>query len=172
MLAAVVVMFLAQPSDHVYQNIEVSSYVTPIPKANEGKVEKTKPQKVNDLADKSKEVANPMTAPVGGGLGHDEISDELAADSAITAPAVLLTKAKANRTEAARQADFSGIAQVELVVGSDGNVRDAKLRNSLPYGLDEVALKVARESKFKPAMVNNKPVASAILFKVRFESEK
>lgn len=171
MLAAVIVMFLAQPTGQVYDNIEVTSYVTPITKPNENKLEKPKHQKVNEIADQSKEISNETKTPVGG-TSHEEIAEELAADGSITSPAVLLTKTKANRTEAARQADFSGTAQVELVIGSDGVVKNAKLRNSLPYGLDDVALKIARESKFKPAMINNKPVASAILFKVRFESEK
>lgn len=171
MLAAAIIMLLANPTDYVYENIEVTSYVTPIVKPHDSKLEKTKPEKINDLADKSKEISNDARVPVGG-TSREEIAEELASDSAITSPAVLLTKTKANRTEAARRADYSGIAQVELVVGSNGEVRSAKLRNTLPYGLDEVALNLARESKFKPAMVDNKPVASAILFKVRFESEK
>lgn len=172
MLAAAIVMFLAQPTGKVYDNIEVtSSYVTPITKPNENKLEKPKSQKITEIADQSKELSNEPKTPVGG-TSHEEIAEELAADGAITRPAALITKTKANRTEAARQADYSGVAQVELIVGSDGNVKNAKLRNSLPYGLDEVALRIARESKFRPAMINNKPVASAILFKVRFESEK
>lgn len=171
MLAAVIVMFLAQPTEQVYENIEVTSYVTPIVKPNESNIEKSQPQKIHDIADKSKELSNETKTPVGG-TSHEAIAEELASDGMITSPAVLLTKTKANRTEAARQADYSGVAQVELVIGSDGMVKNAKLRNSLPYGLDEVALRIARESKFKPAMINNKPVASAILFKVRFESEK
>lgn len=171
MFAAAIIMLLANPTDQIYENIEVTSYVTPIVKPNDSKLEKPKPERVNELADKSKELSNETKTPIGG-TSHEQIAEELASDAAITTPAVLLTKTKANRTEAARRADYSGVAQVELVVGSDGQVRSAKLRNSLPYGLDEVALNLARESKFKPAMVDNKPVASAILFKVRFESEK
>lgn len=98
--------------------------------------------------------------------------DTPAIDSEITSPAVLLTKIQANRTEAARKADYAGVAKVEIIIASDGSVQSTKLQNSLPYGLDEVALKLARDLKFKPAMVKNKPVASAILLKVRFESEK
>lgn len=172
-LAAVVIVFLSQSSEHVYEDIEVTSYVTPVAKSSESKSVKPVLHKINEIAEKTKEVKNENNIQTGNGSANSEgTSEELAQDSAITAPAVLITRIKANRTEAARQADFSGIAQVELVVSSDGSVKDAKLRNSLPYGLDEVALRLARESKFKPAMVNNKPVASAILFKVRFESEK
>lgn len=171
MLAVVLIMFLAQPSQKVYENIEVTSYVTPIVKPNENKLEKSKAVKVTEISDRSKELSNETKTPIGG-TSHEQIAEELAADSVITSPATLLTKTKANRTEAARQADYSGVSQVELVVGPDGLVRNAKLKNSLPYGLDEVALKIARESRFKPAMIDNKAVASAILLKVRFESEK
>ncbi|MES2801353.1 MAG: energy transducer TonB [Bdellovibrionota bacterium] len=172
-LAVVVIAFLANSSEQVYENIEVTSYVTPVAKTNESKpatkqekpkIEKLNPQTAEEDASNSK---NPSAD-----IAHQDIVEELAKDSEITTPAVLLTKTKANRTEAARKADFSGISQVELVVGQDGQVQSVKLRNSLPYGLDEVALNLAKESKFKPAMVDNKPVASAILFKVRFESEK
>ena len=171
-LAAVIVMFLAQPTEQVYENIEVASYVTPIPKSNDSKFPKSKPQKIQELAEKPKELTDGTRTSIGAITSHEEMAEALAGDSEITSPAVLLNKVKANRTEEARKADFSGVAQVELVIGSDGSVRNAKLRNTLPYGLDDVALSVARQSRFKPAMVNSKPVASAVLFKVRFESEK
>ena len=174
LVAVAVVMFLAQPSEVIYENIEVTSYVTPRPKSDEVKSampQPVKPSAVPETLANSQDTATKPQPAAAGTDNAEPASEELAADGAITSPAALITKIKANRTEAARQADFSGIAQIELVIGSDGTVKNAKLRNSLPYGLDEVALKLARESKFRPAMVNNKPVASAILFKVRFESE-
>jgi outer membrane biosynthesis protein TonB len=169
--AVAVVMYLAQPTETVYENIEVTSYVTPRLKSDASTQAKPQPEKAKATPESAAkvnnqdEVAKPQSVP--GGTEHTEpAAEELASDGAITTPAALLTKIKANRTEAARKADFSGVAQIELVVGSDGRVR-----NALPYGLDEVALKLALASKFRPAMINNKPVASAILFKVRFESE-
>lgn len=170
-LAVVIIILFANPVDQVYENIEVTSYVATMPKPTSSRIAKTKNEKTNHIADKSKELTSDAKFS-DSNVNHDNIGEELSNESAITSPAVLLIKIKANRTEAARRADYSGISQVELVVGSDGLVRSAKLRNSLPYGLDDVALNLARESKFKPAMIDNKPVASAILFKVRFEAEK
>ena len=174
-LAVVAVIFyLTNLPERIYDNIEVTSYVTPTLKSS---VEVQKPQHhVKVKTENSKPLvavsdeAAADTKPSDAGTGNS--GEALASDSEITSPAVLLTKIHANRTEAARKADYSGISKVEITIASDGSVRNVKLQNSLPYGLDDVALKLAHELKFKPAMVKNKPVASAILLKVRFESEK
>lgn len=176
LLAVSVVMFLAQPSETVYENIEVTSYVTPALKSDAVKAVKPQPAKSPAAPELSSSASandelNKQQMSADNEVNSESFSEELASDGTITTPAALLTKITANRTEAARKADFSGVSQIEIVVGSDGRVKNAKLKNSLPFGLDEVALKLVRESKFRPAMVNNKPVASAILFKVRFESE-
>lgn len=171
-LAGLVIAFLASSSDRIYENIEITSYVTPVRKSHavkQVKSENPKVEKLNPQLVSKSESADTKSALEN---AQEEIASDLARESEITTPAVLITKTKVNRTEAARKADYSGVSQVELVVGSDGQVKNVKLRNSLPYGLDEVALQLAKDSRFKPAMINNKPVASAILFKVRFESEK
>lgn len=185
MLAAVMVLFLVKTSEPIYENIDVMSYVGHSTNSHKSDSKtdsraKTNQIKNDEFIDKTEqktsdpkliESSNTSTESFTDNLSQD-LSEHLALDSAITSPAVLISKTKANRTEAARQADYSGVAQVELVIGSDGMVRAVKLRNNLPYGLNDIALQIAREAKFKPAMINNKPVASAILFKVRFESEK
>lgn len=175
MLVALLFILSSDSSDRIYENIEVTSYVTSIPKTRDIKVQKSQ-QNLNDKknqvnlgkaqADIQSEIKNDINNDI-----QNESFEELASDTSITTPARLLTRAKANRTEAARHADYSGVSKVKLVISSDGSVKEAKLINNLPYGLDDVAIKIARESKFKPAMINNKPVASAILFTVRFESE-
>ena len=170
-VAATIAYFTNLP-ERVYDNIEVTSYVTPTLKSSV-EVQKPQPQIKANIETIKPLVSNEEASDVKSGEAITDASGEaLASDSDITSPAVLLTKIKANRTEAARKADYSGISKVEITIGSDGAVKNAKLQNSLPYGLDEVALRLAHESKFKPAMVKNKPVASAILLKVRFESEK
>ncbi|AZZ36895.1 hypothetical protein CIK05_08860 [Bdellovibrio sp. qaytius] len=172
-LAVVVTIgYLANTNEKVYENIEVTSYVTPTLRSS---VEVSPPEKqIKHEKTKSEKSIEPTEAIAvkPSDASETAATETLAQDSEITSAAVLLNKIKANRTEAARKADYSGISKVEMVIGSDGSVKKVKLINSLPYGLDDVALRVAQESKFKPAMVNNKPVASAILFKIRFESEK
>lgn len=166
------ISYLTNFPEKIYENIEVTSYVTSTHKSSI-EVQKTQSQ-VNAKNEIVKTVvSNEEASDVKPGEATTDASgEELASDSDITSPAVLLTKIKANRTEAARKADYSGISKVEITIGSDGAVKNVKLQNSLPYGLDEVAFRLAQELKFKPAMIKNKPVASAILLKVRFESEK
>lgn len=167
------IFYFVTIDEKIYENIEITSYVSstlkpatvmsPPPKIEKPKIETVDVSKseVSELSEKSTENSEVNSA-----------SGQPASDSEITSPARLLSQIKANRTEAARKADYSGISQIELVIGSDGVVKQAKLRNSLPHGLDAVALDIALKAKFKPAMIDNQPVASAILFKVRFESEK
>jgi TonB family protein len=174
MLAVAFLFFMANSGEEriydSYQTIEVASYITPIVKPQEPKLEKPKHEKINEVADGAKEVTNQEKVPVGG-TTHEAIAEELASEGSITAPARLLTAVRANRTEAARRADYSGTSIVELVVGSNGAVKNAKLANHLDHGLDDVALKIARDLKFKPAMINDKAVASRINLKIKFTSK-
>lgn len=169
MLGVAVLIILTQPTEKIYESIEITSYITPIVKPHESKLEKPKHEQVNDLADKSKELSSEERAPIGG-MTHESIAGELASDSEITSPVKLLSKIKANRTESARQADYSGTSVVELVVDSSGEVKNAKLANHLEHGLDDVALDIARDLKFKPAMVGSKAVATKVNLKIKFTS--
>ncbi len=54
---------------------------------------------------------------------------------------------------------IEGTVIVEIVIGTDGNVTRARVVQSVP-GLDEAALRVVYEWKFKPAIKNGKPVAT------------
>lgn len=170
-IAVLIIAYLANYPEKVYENIEITSYVTPTLKSNVEIPAVEKRQKMKTETVKPV-VAVETTDSKSSETSEEVISEQPANDSEITTPAKLVTSTIANRTEAARKADYSGVSQIELTIGSDGLVKKVKLRNSLPYGLDEVALRIAQESKFKPAMINSKPVASAILFKVRFESER
>ncbi|MFN3454018.1 MAG: energy transducer TonB [Pseudobdellovibrio sp.] len=97
-------------------------------------------------------------------------TDQVTDTSQITTPAKLISKITAHRTNEARKADYSGTSVLEIIVGQDGTVQDIKLNNSLPYGLDQVALDIARDLKFTPAFINDKPATSKIILKIRFTS--
>lgn len=169
MLGFALLMFFSDPTEKIYESIEVTSYITPIVKPNESRLEKRKYEKLNELADKSKEISDEERTPLGG-TSHEDIAQALAEESQITTPVKLLTKIKANRTDSARKADYSGTSVVELVVGSNGEVKDAKLSNHLEHGLDDVALDIAKDLKFKPAMIGDKAVATRVNLKIKFTS--
>lgn len=70
----------------------------------------------------------------------------------------------------AEQAGLEGIVWIKALVGSDGNVREAVVyKSSGTQSLDEAALKVAKDNKFKPAIQNGRPVAMWVTYKVAFE---
>ncbi len=71
----------------------------------------------------------------------------------------ILYQEKAKYTEAARQNRVQGTVIVNVVFTADGRIADARVIRSLPDGLDEEAIKAAREIVFLPALQNGKPVS-------------
>jgi protein TonB len=52
-----------------------------------------------------------------------------------------------------------GTVVTRALVGSDGSVKRVQVRNALPDGLTEQAIRAAYELKFEPARKNGEPVA-------------
>lgn len=84
-----------------------------------------------------------------------------------TAP-VLLERVDPVYPEAARTAVIGGTVGLELTIGVDGVVTDAKVVRSAGFGLDEAALAAAKRFKFRPATKDGKPIASTVLFDQQF----
>jgi protein TonB len=72
-------------------------------------------------------------------------------------------------SEIARAAGVGGLVLVRVLVGRDGHVLDARVEpaRSIPM-LDEYALRAARQWVFKPALLNNRPVAVWVALPFRF----
>lgn len=61
--------------------------------------------------------------------------------------------------KAARDAKVQGRVVVAFIIDTDGEVREAKIVNSISKELDEEALRVVKASpRWKPGVQNNKPV--------------
>ena len=71
-------------------------------------------------------------------------------------------------TSAAREASVEGKVRVEVSVGADGSVTNARVISGLGYGLDEAALSAARRASFEPATRCGKPVAATFVIAMRF----
>ena len=71
-------------------------------------------------------------------------------------------------TEAARQEKIQGTVMLRVLIGADGDVKAARVISGLPDGLNEKAIEAARESKFKPAMKDGKPVAYWMVLRMTF----
>ena len=68
----------------------------------------------------------------------------------------------------ARKARISGIVIVEMIIERDGHVSDVRVLKPLPVGLDQAAVDAARTWKYKPGMINGRPVRTLWMATVRF----
>ena len=98
-------------------------------------------------------------------------SDEVyRSGNGVTAP-ILLKEVKPQYTAEAMRAKIEGSVVMECVVQSDGTVRDdIKVIRSLDrkYGLDDEAVKSARQWTFKPGMKDGKAVPVQITIEIAF----
>jgi periplasmic protein TonB len=71
-------------------------------------------------------------------------------------------------TDDARQANFQGNVQVQLIVDPEGNPQNVRLMSHLGMGLDQKAIEAVKQYKFRPAMYQGHPVAVQIIIDVDF----
>jgi TonB family protein len=69
--------------------------------------------------------------------------------------------------EAARQARIQGVVIVELNIGADGSVTDARVLRGIPQ-LDEAALECVRQWRYEPTFLNGRAVPVTITAAVPF----
>jgi TonB family protein len=91
----------------------------------------------------------------------------------ITLPAVV-NEVKPKYTPEAMQQRIQGSVWMRVVVLADGNVGDVQITRSLDaeYGLDQQALKAAKQWKFKPGTKDGKPVAVQVTVEMTFTLKK
>lgn len=78
-----------------------------------------------------------------------------------------VTKVKPEYPDIARQANVDGTVLLQVLVGKDGKVKDAKVVKSVAM-LDASALAAVKQWIFKPALSNNKPVAVWVAVPMKF----
>jgi TonB family protein len=83
-------------------------------------------------------------------------------------PPVLTYSVDAQFTKKAKDAKYQGVSVVSLVVDSHGMPRHVHTIRKLGMGLDEKAIEAVRQYKFKPSMLNGKPVAVKVTIEVNF----
>jgi TonB family protein len=91
----------------------------------------------------------------------------------ITLPKVV-REVKPSYTKAAMEAKVQGSVWLECVVNSQGDIAEVKVTRSLDetHGLDQEAVKAAKQWKFTPAQKDGKPVAVAITLELTFTLKK
>ena len=87
-----------------------------------------------------------------------------------TRPIPLTRWIKPNYTEKARHNKVSGTVVLRVLVGADGEVKQVEVVRGLPDGLNEEAVKSARQMRFKPATRNGQPVDFWITMEASFST--
>lgn len=87
----------------------------------------------------------------------------------VTLPSVV-REVKPDYTENAKAARIQGTVRLKVVVTDDGTVGDVQVTQSLDtkYGLDDQAIKAAKQWVFKPGMKDGKRVAVQIQIELTF----
>jgi TonB family protein len=82
----------------------------------------------------------------------------------------LIREVKPQYTAEAMKAKIEGAVLLECLIGTDGGVADVKVSRSLDptFGLDDVAVKAAKQWKFRPGMRNGEPVPVIVTIELAF----
>jgi periplasmic protein TonB len=88
-------------------------------------------------------------------------------DSGVMAPRILF-QPEPEFSEEARKAKYQGVVGLNVVVGPDGRIHNAKVVKALGMGLDEKAIEGVKLWKFDPAKKDGRPVAVAVYIEVDF----
>jgi TonB family protein len=91
----------------------------------------------------------------------------------VTLPAVV-AEVKPKYTPEAMKQKIQGTVWMDVVVLETGDVGDVTISKSLDaeYGLDQEAIKAAKQWKFKPGTKEGKPVAVAVVIEMAFTLKK
>ena len=104
---------------------------------------------------------------IGPGSGGNAGGGVMHAGGSVHAP-VPLYEVDAEFSEEARRAKFSGNVEIYLVVDEHGNPTHIRVTRGVGMGLDEKAIEAVRQYKFKPGMLNGKPVKVDMNIEVDF----
>ena len=99
----------------------------------------------------------------GGGIGGGVFR----VGGGVSAPQVVY-KVDPEYSEQARKSKYQGTVVLNLIVQSDGSVRDIRILQPLGLGLDEKAIEAVRQWRFKPGQRNGQPVDVAAIIEVTF----
>lgn len=105
---------------------------------------------------------------IGPGTGGNTGGGVMHIGGMVMAPKVLVAP-EPEFSEEARKAKFSGDVQVYLVVDENGMPSHVRVARGVGMGLDEKAIEAVRQYKFKPAMLNGKPVKVDLYVNVNFQ---
>ena len=84
-------------------------------------------------------------------------------------PPELLYKVEPEFSEEARKAKHQGVVVLTIEVDPHGTVRKVHIRQSLGLGLDEKAVEAVSLWRFRPGVLDGKPVTTEAVVQVNFQ---
>ncbi len=72
-------------------------------------------------------------------------------------------------SDEARRAKYQGVVVISLIVDAQGNPQHVRVVRQLGMGLDEKAVEAVKQYKFKPALMQGKPVPVEINIEINFQ---
>jgi protein TonB len=86
----------------------------------------------------------------------------------VTAP-TLISQVRPNYTSDAMQRKIQGTVMLEMIVGADGSPYDVRVVRSLdPHGLDDEAMRAAKQWRFNPGRFGEMPVDVLVVLVIDF----
>jgi len=86
-------------------------------------------------------------------------------------PAEPIYKKAPEYPKTARQLGASGVVEIEATISVDGKVKNAKVIQGNPM-LQKPALEAVSEWRYKPALLNGKPVESPVQIRLNFAPDR
>jgi protein TonB len=86
-------------------------------------------------------------------------------------PAEPIYKKAPEYPKVARQIGAGGVVEIEATIGTDGKVKNARVTKGNPM-LQKAAIDAVTEWKYKPALLNGRPVESPVQIKLNFAGER
>jgi bla regulator protein blaR1 len=113
-------------------------------------------------------VAGPVLAGlVRGPLANAEKAQIYHIGGDVSAPTLIFAPAP-TYTDQARKAKYQGVCVLSLIVDAQGKPNQIRVVRHLEMGLDQKAIEAMSQSKFKPALLHEKPVAVEVHIEVNF----
>ncbi len=112
--------------------------------------------------------ASPSTAPQSSVGGGSPDGDPLAEDFEVSEMPLLLNEVRVPYPADARTRGIQGNVVFEILISSDGKVRDLRVVSSPDPSLTNAAESAVRAFKFRPARMGDKPVAIRLRYTYRF----
>ena len=104
----------------------------------------------------------------GAGVGPAPRESGSTAPTQVTTRPKVLNSVRPQYSEIARRNQTQGVVVIRILVGADGDVKQAKVTKGLPDDLNEQAVEAAFKLKFRPALRDGVAVDYTLPIQVEF----